>query len=89
MALLPDYKTKLLMAFADLLSVAWTPGARLDITIPTNASRELLGTVKFGTSKSGLTQSQIGAIRLNGREAVLAGDGHVAYRYTGLIFTVR
>ena len=77
------------MAFADLSSVAWTPGARLDITIPTNADRELLGTVKFGTSKSGLTQSQIGAIRLNGREAVLAGDGHVAYRYTGLIFTVR
>lgn len=77
------------MAFADLSSVAWTPGARLDITIPTNASRELLGTVKFGTSRSGLTQSQIGAIRLNGREAVLAGDGHVAYRYTGLIFTVR
>ena len=77
------------MAFADLASVAWTPGARLDITIPTDAERQLLGTVKFGNSRSGLTQSQIGAIRLNGKEAVLAVDGHVTYRYTGLIFTVR
>ena len=73
----------------DLSSVAWTPGARLDITIPTDADRQLLGTVKFGDSRSGLTQSQIGAIRLNGKEAVLASDGHIDYRYTGLIFTVR
>ena len=77
------------MAFPDLSSAAWTPGARLDITIPTDAGRQLLGTVKFGDSRSGLTQSQIGTIRLNGKEAVLASDGNIDYRYTGLIFTVR
>ena len=77
------------MAFADLSSVAWAPGAQLDITIPTDAERQLLGTVKFGNSRSGLTQSQIDAIRLNGKEAVLAADGHVTFRHSGLVFIVK
>ena len=77
------------LAFPDQSTVTWAASARLDIAIPTDADRQLLGTVKFGNSQRGLTQTQLDAIRLNGKEAVLARDGRVTYRYSGLVVIVK
>ena len=61
-------------------SVGWASGAKLSITAPKGA------TVRFGLDKGGLTSSQVSAIRLNGRKAIITGNGTITLRGMAVSF---
>ena len=73
----------------DLSAVAWTDGAKLNVTIPATPEKVLLGSVRFGTTKDGLTESQIQAIRINGKKAMLDNAGWLQYRQLGTRIEIR
>ena len=73
----------------DLSAVAWADGAILNVTIPTTSDKVLLGSVRFGTSQIGLTESQIQAIRINGKKAMLDRGGWLQYRQIGTRIVIR
>ena len=73
----------------DLSAFAWADGAKLDVTIPTTSDKALLGSVRFGTSEDGLTESQVQAIRLNGKKATLDSAGWLQYRQIGTKIVIR
>ena len=73
----------------DQSSVAWNANAQLDVTIPTNSVGDLLGAVRFGTTKNGLTESQICSIRLNGKRAALDNAGWLMYRQSGMTLIIK
>lgn len=72
----------------DQSSVAWNDAAQLDVTIPTNSVGTLLGAVRFGTTKNGLTESQLRSIRLNGKRAMLDNAGWLQYRLLGMMVII-
>ena len=76
-------------AYATVYTDAWTEGAILNVTIPTTSDKALLGSVRFGTSKDGLTKSQLQAIRLNGKNATLDSAGWLQYRIVGTRIVIR
>ena len=73
----------------DQSSAAWNNFARLDVTIPTNSVGALLGSVRFGGNKTGLTDDQVQTIRLNGKHAMLDSAGWLQYRQLGMKLIVR
>ena len=73
----------------DLSAVSWTDGAKLNVTIPATPEKVLLGSVRFGTTKDGLTESQIQAIRINGKKAMLDSAGWLQYRQLGTRVEIR
>ena len=73
----------------DQSAVAWNNDARLDVTIPTNSVGALLGSVRFGTDKNGLTDDQLRSIRLNGKHALLDNAGWLQYRQIGTKFIIK
>lgn len=73
----------------DQSSVAWNANAQLDVTIPTNSVGDLLGAVRFGTTKNGLSERQICSIRLNGKRAILDDAGWLRYRSFGMEVIIR
>ncbi len=73
----------------DQSSVAWDNDARLTVTIPTNSVGALLGSIRFGTDKNGLTESQQRSIRLNGKRAMLDNAGWLQIRQVGTRIIVR
>ena len=73
----------------DLSAVSWTDGAKLNVTIPATPEKVLLGSVRFGTTKDGLTESQIQAIRINGKKAMLDNAGWLQYRQIGTRLEIR
>ena len=73
----------------DQSSVAWDDDARLTVTIPTNSVGALLGSIRFGTDKNGLTESQQKSIRLNGKRAMLDNAGWLQIRQVGTRIIVR
>ena len=73
----------------DLSAVAWADEAKLNVTIPATSEKVLLGSVRFGTTKDGLTESQIQAIRINGKKAMLDNAGWLQYRQIGTRLEIR
>jgi len=73
----------------DQLDVAWNADATLQVTIPADSNGELLGTLRFGTDKGGLSPKQLAQVRINGRQALLDRDGWLKSFYPGLSITIR
>ena len=73
----------------DLSAVAWADGAMLDVTIPATSEKVLLGSVRFGETKGGLTEDQLQAIRINGKKAMLDSAGWLQYRQLGTRVEIR
>ena len=73
----------------DLSAVAWADEAKLNVTIPATSEKVLLGSVRFGTTNDGLTESQIQAIRINGKKAMLDNAGWLQYRQIGTRLEIR
>ena len=73
----------------DQSAVAWNNDARLDVTIPTNSVGALLASIRFGTTKNGLTESKHRSIRLNGKHALLDNAGWLQYRLLGTKFIIK
>ena len=71
------------LAFQDSSADAtgWKPGARLSIVAPEGSY------VQFGSGKGGLAQSQITAIRLNGKPVTIGSTGRIVPR--GTVFVLR
>lgn len=62
------------ISFADSSATAWSAGKTLNITCDKPSQ------VRFGTSATALTASQVKALRVNGKKVVLDDSGHLASR---------
>ena len=71
------------LAFGDSSGFPWVSGARLNVTAGEGAS------LRFGTSSSALTESQLKAIRLNGKRVEIDEDGWIHESPQGIFLFVK